>query len=160
MSSDIQVIQATPGDLPVLEGLIGELFEAMVEPPAGGLRDAVANCRALVADPTHGVLVARIGGVVVGMLNFTTRRTIAHARPSALIDELVVSRSHRGRGVGSRLVEEAADRARALGCEELEVSTESSNSKARAFYINCGFDEESVLLERQLGETGEPRQGR
>ncbi len=150
MSSDIQVIQASPGDLPVLEGLIGELFEALAEPPEGGRRDAVDNCRALLADPNHQVLVARVEGVVVGMLNFTTRRTITHARPSALIDELVVARSQRGRGVGRLLIEEAARRARALGCEELEVSTESSNTEARAFYAKCGFDEEAVLLERQL----------
>lgn len=150
MSDRIRIDEAAARDLSALEALLGELFEAMEEAPEGGAQAAVANCRSLIADPGHIVLVARAGGDVVGLLNFTTRRTLAHARPSALIDELVVARSQRGRGIGRLLIEEAARRARALGCEELEVSTESANRQARAFYAKCGFDEEAVLLERQL----------
>jgi RimJ/RimL family protein N-acetyltransferase len=39
-----------------------------------------------------------------------------------------------------------------LGCDEIEVSTEKENTKARDFYKNCGFDEDAVLLERGLGD--------
>jgi GNAT superfamily N-acetyltransferase len=84
------------------------------------------------------------------MLDFCVRRTAAHPAPSALIDEVVVDERMRGRGVGRKLIEAAVSEARRMGCCEIEVSTERSNGAARRFYAECGFDEESVLLEKDL----------
>jgi GNAT superfamily N-acetyltransferase len=67
-----------------------------------------------------------------------------------LIDELVVAKTYRGRGIGKVLIEAATDKCRELGCCEVEVSTEMTNDKARAFYKSCGFKEDSVLLEYDL----------
>ncbi len=152
MNNPIQINEATAADLPSIEPLIFELFEAMESPPRGGRRHALENCRALMKDPTHHMLVARMGDSVVGLINFMTRRTIAHARPSGLIDELIVSAECRGRGIGKRLISAAAEKCRELGCEELEVTTEKANAGAREFYKKCGFDEDAVLLERLVGD--------
>ena len=73
-----------------------------------------------------------------------------HPGPSGLIDELVVSESSRGRGIGKKLIEAVTEKCRELGCSEVEVSTEQSNTAARQFYKSCGFDGESVLLEMDL----------
>jgi GNAT superfamily N-acetyltransferase len=89
---------------------------------------------------------------VVGFVNFTTRKTIIHPSESGLVDELIVSREYRGKGIGRRLVSAVVDKCRELGCCELEVSTLMSNEKARAFYKQCGFAEEAVLLEMDLLE--------
>ena len=44
------------------------------------------------------------------------------------------------------------------GWSEIEVSTETSNQAAVAFYRSCGFTEEAVLLERELDEaSGRPK---
>jgi GNAT superfamily N-acetyltransferase len=95
--------------------------------------------------------MAKVQGKLVGLIHFTVRRTITHARPSGLIEELVVARGHRGRGIGKRLVAAAADKCRELGCEELEVSTEKANVRAREFYRKCGFQEDAVLMEMHFG---------
>ena len=97
-------------------------------------------------------LVARCCDSVVGFVNFTTRKTMIHPSESGLIDELIVSREYRGKGVGQRLISAVIDRCRQLGCCELEVSTLMSNERARAFYKKCGFAEEAVLLEIDLLE--------
>ena len=73
-----------------------------------------------------------------------------HPLPSGLIDELVVTKESRNSGIGKRLILAAADKRRELGCCEVEVSTEKSNTKARGFYQSCGFDEDAVLLEMDL----------
>ncbi len=137
-------------DLERITELIRELYAAMTEPPSGDAEDIHANCRVLLDDPAYRLLIARTGERLIGLVNFTTRRTLSHTRPSALIDELIVTAEYRGRGVGEQLIAAVASLCRELGCEELEVSTELSNHAAREFYRKCGFDEEAVLLELQL----------
>jgi len=150
VNRDVLITDAAESDLPSIGLLISELFEAMDTPPVNEPEQAVENCLALIRDPSHHVLVARSGASVVGLINFTIRRTLSHARPSGLIDELIVLKKHQGRGIGKRLISAAERKCRDLGCEELEVSTEKSNSAAREFYGKCGFDEDSVLLEMSL----------
>jgi ribosomal protein S18 acetylase RimI-like enzyme len=150
--TDISIRQATEVDLPGICPLILELFEVMDSPPDTRIQSAVENCRAVIQDSRNQTLVATSGDSVVGFINFTTRRTIAHARPSALIDELVVAGRFRSQGIGKRLVSAAIQMCQDLGCDEIEVSTEKENTKARDFYKNCGFDEDAVLLERELGD--------
>jgi GNAT superfamily N-acetyltransferase len=84
----------------------------------------------LMKNSAHQMLVARnTTGVIIGFVNFTTRRTILHPGLSGLIDELVVSKTSRGSGVGKKLILAAIDKCRELGCCEVEVSTEKSNFK-------------------------------
>lgn len=78
-----------------------------------------------------------------------------HPGPSGLIDELVVSKSSRGAGIGKQLIQAVIDKCRESGCYEVEVSTEKSNTKARRFYKTCGFEEDAVLLELGLIEPND-----
>ncbi len=137
-------------DLASIEPLLAELIGSMEDAEQFTVPQAVANCRSLAKDPDHHMLVARQGDRVVGFVNFTTRRTVLHAAPSGLIDELIVSGNERGAGVGKQLVQAVIAECRRLGCCEVEVSTEKSNSRARRFYRARGFDEDAVLLEMDL----------
>lgn len=146
MSDDISVEIATEADIPLLKPLLLELLEAMENTGGFDVKRSLENCRSLIKDPVSHILLARDKDTVVGFVNFTTRKTIIHPGLSGLIDELVVSRSHRGRGIGKNLLLAAIERCRELGCCEVEVSTEKSNAHAREFYRRCGFEEDAVLL--------------
>ena len=91
-------------------------------------------------------LVAVAEGRVVGFASAIFYKTLFHEGGTALINELVVDRTVRGAGIGSRLVEEIKREAMARGMEELEVGTEQSNILAQRFYRRRGFDKEYVLL--------------
>jgi GNAT superfamily N-acetyltransferase len=149
---EICITQATEADLASIEPLILELIEAMYSPPDADVRCVLENCRALLIDPTHHILLAKVDDSVVGLINFTTRRTVVHSRPSGLIDELIVAKNHRGQGIGKRLVSAAIERCWELGYGEVEVSTEKANTAAREFYKKCGFKEDAVLLEKHLAD--------
>jgi len=101
-------------------------------------------------NPVSHFLVARDGETVVGFINFTTRNTLYQAAPSGLIDELIVTKAYRGKGIGKQLVSATLKMCRQLGCCEVEVSTLKSNNKARDFYRSCGFTEDSVFFEINL----------
>jgi len=147
MLNDITITPATEIDLPSIKPLLLELMDAMDNTEDFDVEQSFENCGILIRDPAHHMLVAKDKDTVVGFVNFTTRKTIMHPRPSGLIDEMIVSRSYRGRGIGKQLILAAIQRCRELECCEVEVSTEKSNTKAREFYLRCGFEEDAVLLE-------------
>ncbi len=147
MASNISVKPATEADLPSVRLLLQELMDAMEETEGFDMEQAVENSRSLLNDPAYHILVAKDMDTVVGFVNFTTRKTVLHPGLSGLIDELVVSSSHRGMGIGKKLLMAAIEKCRELRCCEVEVSTEKTNSEAREFYRRCGFKEDAVLLE-------------
>ena len=150
MSDKVRIVPAAETDLPSIKTLLAELMEAMTSAEGFDVDQSIENCRKLMHDPAHHMLVARYNEHILGFVNFTTRKTIMHPAPSGLIDELVVSESSRGSGIGKQLITAVIDKCRELGCCEVEVSTEKSNARARRFYKSCGFDEEAVLLEIDL----------
>jgi GNAT superfamily N-acetyltransferase len=147
---DILIREARESDLPVIKELMTELIEAVDNEEGFDVHIVSENCRTLLSDVNSHILVAETNGSVIGVINFAVRKTLLHSGPSGLIDELVVSKSHRGKGVGKQLIYAAAEKCKQLGCCELEVSTEFTNTNARGFYKSCGFGEMGVLLEKGL----------
>ncbi|MHC4709059.1 MAG: GNAT family N-acetyltransferase [Planctomycetota bacterium] len=150
MTDSINIAAAQEQDLPAITALIVELSDEANGPNATDQQMIEKNVSILFRDGAARFLVARSADHVVGFANFTTRRTIMHSSESGLVDELIVSREYRGKGVGKRLISEVIDQCRELGCCELEVSTMVSNKNAREFYKGCGFADEAVLLEMDL----------
>ena len=148
--TDIIIREAKASDLLTIGKLTLELIEAMGDTEGIDIKLIAENCRDLLSEANSHILVAEIKGVVVGFLNFTTRKTILHRGLSGLIDELIVAKSYRGKGIGKQLLSSAIKKSRQLGCCEVEVSTEKTNIKAREFYKQYGFTERGVLFEIDL----------
>jgi N-acetylglutamate synthase-like GNAT family acetyltransferase len=147
---DILTREAEESDLPIIDKLMTELIEVLDNTEDINIRQVVNNCKNLLKDETSYFLVSEIEGTVTGFINFTTRQTILHQDLSGLIDELVVTKEFRGKGVGNQLLLAAIRKCRQLGCREVEVSTEKTNTKAREFYKKCGFEERGLLFELDL----------
>jgi ribosomal protein S18 acetylase RimI-like enzyme len=148
--TDIIIREAKKSDLLTIGKLTLELIEAMGNTEGIDVKLIAENCQNLLSEANSHILVAEIGGVVVGFVNFTTRKTILHRGLSGLIDEIIVAKSYRGKGLGKKLLSSAIEKSRQLGCCEVEVSTEKTNIKAREFYRQCGFTERGVLFEIDL----------
>jgi GNAT superfamily N-acetyltransferase len=148
--NDIIIRDAKSSDLLTIKKLMIELIEAMGNTEGIDIKLIAENCQNLLSEANSYILMAEIKGVIVGFLNFTTRKTILHRGLSGLIDELIVAKSYRGKGIGKQLLLSAIEKSRQLGCCEVEVSTEKTNIKAREFYIQCGFTERGVLFEIDL----------
>ena len=79
-----------------------------------------------------GWVVARDGDALVGFVNVVSDGVV-----HAWIQDTMVAASGRRQGIGRRLVEVAADGARAAGCEWLHVDFDDD---LRSFYYDaCGF---------------------
>ena len=60
-------------------------------------------------------------------------------RPELYVQVLLTAASHRGQGVGARLVEHAAEQARAAGAEQLRVDCWAGVPGLPAAYERLGF---------------------
>ena len=147
---EILIREAKESNLLTIGKLTLELIEAMSDTEGIDIKLIAENCRNLLSEDNSYILVAEIEGIVVGFVNFTTRKTILHRGLSGLIDELTIAKNYRGKGIGRQLLSSAIEKSRQLGCCEVEVSTEKTNIKAREFYRQCGFTERGVLFEIDL----------
>lgn len=117
-------------------------------------RDRLAdNLRQLIADPGVQVLLAVADGTPVAFAVTTTTLGLEHLRVAELQD-LYVLPDHRRAGLASRLVDAAADWARAQGCEVLDVVVDPDGDERhqlRSYYRARGFEDEGRrLLSRPL----------
>jgi GNAT superfamily N-acetyltransferase len=148
--NNILVREARKSDLPAIRRLLAELVDAMNDTECIDIRIPLRTLEHLLKDARSHFLVAATKETPVGFIHFTTRQTILHRSPSAMIDELVVTKEYQGKGIGRELVLATVERCKQLGCCEVEVSTEKTNIKARKFYKKCGFNKDEVLFEVDL----------
>jgi putative acetyltransferase len=109
--------------------------------------------RAVRRHPDAAVFVVEADGRVVGRLSLA-RDT--HPASSHVADlGLMVSSSHRRRGVGRSLLEQAVTWARAAGVSKLELHVFPWNAPAIALYESFGFEREGYRSRHYLRD-GEP----
>lgn len=61
------------------------------------------------------------------------------------INYLAVSPDHQGRGLGRRLMDEAEQRLRAVGCPKINLQVRSGNEAVRQFYESIGYSLDEVV---------------
>jgi GNAT superfamily N-acetyltransferase len=146
----ICIREAKETDIPMIEKLTRELVKILDNTEGIDVQLVANNCKSLIHDPVSYFFVAELNKTVVGFINVTTRKTILHQGLSGLIDELIVAEKYQNKGIGAQLVFAVIERCRQLGCCEVEVSTEITNTKARELYTKCGFKERGLLFEADL----------
>ena len=66
------------------------------------------------------------------------------------IDELVVHGEHRGRGIGTQLVERIICLAKERGCRRVELDTAFHRKDAHDFYERAGFEKRGYIFSKLL----------
>jgi GNAT superfamily N-acetyltransferase len=142
--------QAAPTDTARLLPLLGEIMEHHgVLPPAPDRLAATVN--AILASPSHSLLVAESQGDLVGMCALIFSYSTWSATLVCELQDVVVTASHRRSRVGRGLVNAAEAVARARGCDRLFLLAEAWNLEAHAFYRGLGLAEKTCLyFERDL----------
>ena len=57
----------------------------------------------------------------------------------AVLEAMFVHPAHRGKGIGSALIQEAGRLAVGAGCQRLELTSNKARTRAHKFYEKCGF---------------------
>lgn len=144
----VQIDRAAPADLPAMAGLLAVLFaqESEFTP------DPAVQARGLaliLEQPGAGLLlVARVEGTVVGMVNLLYTVSTALGAKVAVLEDVVVAPDHRNQGVGSLLLRAALDEVVAAGCKRVTLATDAHNLGAQRLYQRLGFELSSMRLLR------------
>jgi GNAT superfamily N-acetyltransferase len=110
-------------------------------------QDALEEIRAGGSD----VLVAERGGEVVGFCQLLVFRHLqAKGGLCAELESVHVHADERGKGVGGVLVRAAVDRARALGCYRVQLTSNRQREEAHRFYESLGFEPTHVGYKLRL----------
>ena len=157
MSSTVRppsIVAATRADVPLILKLIRELadYERMADQVLATEADIG---RALFGErPSAEAVVARIGEEAAGFALFFQSFSTFVGRPGLYLEDLYVRPSHRGRGIGRRLLAHLAGIAVERGCGRFEWSVLDWNEPAITAYRRAGavpMDEWTVYR-----LTGEP----
>ncbi|HEX9243700.1 MAG TPA: GNAT family N-acetyltransferase [Anaeromyxobacter sp.] len=148
---DYRTRSASTADLPVLVRLLGDLFsiEADFRPDPERQRFGLAL---MLADRgSRAVLVAERGGEVVGMVTGQLVVSTAEGAPSALVEDMVVLASERGRGAGRALLTAIEAWAAERGATRLQLLADRENVAALAFYGRMGWRGTQLVCLRRGG---------
>ncbi len=124
-------------------------------PPGEGVADAYLDVMFRRCREYDGVvLVAELDRAVVGFVTVCTRYRSSEPdddpREHGYISDLVVSATHRGRGIGRTLLRAAEARAREAGARGVRISVKAGNTGALSLYSAEGFEEFEIYLEKSL----------
>ncbi|HUV08389.1 MAG TPA: GNAT family N-acetyltransferase [Spirochaetia bacterium] len=153
----IKIREAQISDAESISLLLKDLNEAVRSPgdmDVQSVRDVLKSmndCKEIYRN-----YVGVLGGRIVGFISLIFYKSFLHTGGTALVNELVVSKRHRDKGIGRVLMERAVRSAQEAGMDEIEVGTEMENKKAQRFYRKNGFSEEYILLGQGLGKNHEP----
>lgn len=143
---NILIRPALEKDVPAIISLIAELADTIGETsPLTG-----EYVLSYLAAPGSTVLVAEDEGRALGLLSYSLRPNLYHANNSCLIEELIVTLSAQGQGIGGMLVDALLDRMNTGSCAEISVTTMPDNLGAQKFYRAHGFIDEAIFLEKHL----------
>lgn len=108
--------------------------------------------RELLADSRLGlILLLESAGTAVGHAALTFGFSLEFHGRYALLDELYLVPSARGRGWGRRALDLVAGAARAQGVAALRLEVNHANTRARSLYLKSGFrDDQRDLFTRWL----------
>jgi GNAT superfamily N-acetyltransferase len=149
-----RVRAATHEDLPAIVAAVGDLLtELGSRPPSTSQMSETA--RALLEDPRSGVLLlaeAEEEGWVVGVLTVSYQLALHVPGRYALIQDLWVRPSWRGRAVGRELLNALFELAREQGMVRAEVGlprdTFADIRATEGFYVHSGFEHLGARMRR------------
>ncbi len=146
---NIRIDFATTADLPQLADLLSELFA--LESDFTPERDKqLRGLRLILDEPQLGKLfVLRVDGKVAGMANALITVSTAEGGKVLLLEDVIVSRAHRGGGYGRKLVEHVLAWAKRQGMTRVTLLADRDNAPALDFYRVLGFEGSHMTVLRK-----------
>ncbi len=136
---------ATLDDLPQLADLLGELFalEPYFTPDRA---KQLRGLRLIIERPEAGcIFVVREGKNILGMVNLLYTVSTAEGGPAILMEDFIVQAEHRGRGLGTKLLEHVIEFARGRDMTRITLLTDGNNAGGIRFYHRHDFTLSSMV---------------
>lgn len=127
---------AGPADIAPVTRLVAG-FRDFLGGDSPGNAEIEATATILLRDRSTEFLL--IGDPECGFAQTRFRLSVWTGAEDAWLEDLFVEDSARGKGYGRMLVEAATERARARGCDRIQLDVNQANENAVGLYESCGF---------------------
>lgn len=145
----VEIGPAGIDDLPALQRLLGELFAQEHDFQPGAEKQARA-LRLILDDPWRGqIFVARQDGEVIAMANLLVIISTAEGGLVGLLEDVIVAKPQRGRGIGRQLLDHVLQWCWQQGLLRVTLLTAHDNRAALAFYEKAGFSRSEMSVLRR-----------
>jgi ribosomal protein S18 acetylase RimI-like enzyme len=136
MSGSVTVHHATVDDAPDVARLLHQ-FNTEFSEPVPDVEFLTERFRQLLG---QGEVMVLLGGEEpAGLAVLRFRPSFYSDGPEAYLQELYVTPTRRGQGLGRALLEAALSLARERGADHIDLGTSEDDAAARALYESCGF---------------------
>ena len=157
--AEVTVRMATPEDWSDVAGLLVELGRGVAAGTADDRthRQSFAGHLRQLGNVT---LVAEIDDIVVGVIDMEYHQRLGDHRPQARVNDVVVTETARGAGVGTALLRRAEELSRKRGCFRMALVTATWREASIAFYRREGWRDYGEWFVKPLtddvGPGGQP----
>ena len=131
------------------ESDVQELVNMLADDELGATREDQSNplnqrykeaYQSISMDPNNELTVVESNGDIVGMLQLTFIPYLTHTGSwRCLIEGVRIASSHRGKGLGSKFIEWAINRAKERKCSIVQLTSDKQRPDALRFYESHGF---------------------
>ncbi|NDV26753.1 GNAT family N-acetyltransferase [Desulfovibrio sp. JC010] len=153
MPATVHIRNANSADLVPMTDLLKSLFSVEKDFLVDGSRQ-MQGLRMLLGNPRARILVAedmdKNMGEVVGMCTGQIVISTAEGGPSILVEDVVVRSDHRGKGIGTMLMEAILGFAEEQRATRLQLLADCENTSALKFYEKIGWSETNLICLRKM----------
>jgi ribosomal protein S18 acetylase RimI-like enzyme len=142
---DVAIEPATLEDVPQLTELLFDLFtlEGDFKPDRA---KHMRGLRLILEQPSRGrIFVVRQDGQILAMINLLFTISTAEGGFVLLMEDVIVHRDHRHRGLGEKLLEYCIQFAREKNFARITLLTDRANEVAQKFFKAHGFLESKMI---------------
>ena len=143
----LQIRSCTPHDFKAVFVLFQQLWPDLELDEDGLLK---VYHRAL-ASATQHLIVGIMKERVVGFCSLSVKNNFWKAGYIGNVDELVVDKDYRGRGIGKKLMRRIEEIVMQNQCTQIELDSSFHRKEAHFFYENIGFKSRAYLFTKPLG---------
>ncbi len=145
----IHLRQAAHSDMAELIRLLQDLFS--IEADFQCNPDLQQHGLEMLLDSKHAnILVAAKDGAVIGMVTGQLVISTAEGGYSLLIEDLVIAKDHRGKGLGSWLLQKIGTWGKLHGASRIQLLADKDNKSALDFYNAIGWKNTSLICLRKF----------
>ena len=100
--------------------------------------------------PNQYFLIAKYSDRIVGYVSLTIKNDLWQGGNLGQIDELVVDREFRRKGIGSKLMDEMIKEAKNRLCKEAELISGFDRKEAQEYHVSQGFQRKAYVFRKKI----------
>ncbi|WP_029040704.1 GNAT family N-acetyltransferase [Cucumibacter marinus] len=126
----------------IIELTLGGAVMTLADDPADWESDEYQTAFAAIeADPNNQIVLGEMEGEVVATMQITFIPGIMRrGMTRALLENIHVRESRRGKGIGSAMIRHAIELAQRRGCRLVQLTSNKKRTEAHRFYGRLGFE--------------------